>query len=251
MSEDFFTEQTVAWSHPPVDGVGYLDSSELLLLPDEELVDLVARMERERYEGWRNTNGRWRDVLGLDSTSDKIVLDYGCGVGVEALQYARGGNTLHLSDIAPTNVELASRVLRLHGFKDFSRHTLSAHRPRARIPLGGIDVVHCCGVLHHIPYAKDVVEEMAGWLRPQGELRLMVYSDVSWTRATGTPPPPDVTQHARFEQYVLEMDAVGRYADWYDCTKLLERFGRWFDVERCEYLDETLFYLGAVLRRKR
>ena len=246
-----FERHREAWSHPPVDGVGYISSGTLLELPDDELHGLISDMETERYSGWRNTGGHWREILGLDSTTDKLVLDYGCGTGIEALQYAKAGNHVILADIAPSNVTLASRVLALFGYGDsISGIFLRENPPRADIAFDHLDVVHCAGVLHHIEDAESAVAEIANWLKPGGELRLMVYSDVSWRRATDTAPPKDVRKDPRFEQYVKAMDGVGEYADWYDRTRLVQRFGDFLTLARCEYLDANLGYIGAVLRKR-
>lgn len=247
-----FERQQEAWSRPPVDDVGYISSSKLMLLSDDEIIEMMASLESSRYEGCRNQNGRWRDVLGLDSTHDKEVLDYGCGTGIEALQYAKSGNRVSVADIVHGNALFARRVLQIHGFASCNL-LLHEHRPRLWYgdSLERFDVVHMAGVLHHIENAEDVVAEVAGWLRPDGELRLMVYSDVSWRNATGTHPPENVRQHPAFRKYVRAMDAVGEYSDWYDCTRLTRRFGEWFKVTRCEYLDSTLGYLGAVMKAKK
>lgn len=243
-----YERQRMAWSNPPVDGVGYLSAAKLSELPADDLVALIERMEHERYNGWRNENGRWRSMLGLDTTHGKDVLDYGTGTGIEALQYARAGNRVSVADIAPENVALAQRVLRAFGYRAEEGHVLAEDYPRALLVPCSFDVVHAAGVLHHIEDVDDVVAEIAEWLRPGGELRVMLYSDVSWQRATNTPPPTNIREHTCFQQYVAAMDAVGEYADWYDCTKIERRWGGWFDVIDCGYLDGTLGYIGAVLR---
>lgn len=80
-----WSERVDAWSHLPVDDVGYPHASDLLSLSDTELRSLVQQMCKIRYDGWRNHRGLWRDVLGLDSTVDKDILDFGCGLGVGGL----------------------------------------------------------------------------------------------------------------------------------------------------------------------
>src|ERR1051326_6937817 len=83
-----FIDQQEQWSRPPVDDVGYLPSSQLLQLADADLVELIEKMARVRYTGWRNYENRWRVTLGLDDTHGKRILDFGCGTGLEALQVA-------------------------------------------------------------------------------------------------------------------------------------------------------------------
>lgn len=246
-----FQTRAKQWSSPPVDDVGYIPSTDMLEMPSEELSLLVANFELARYHGWRNYQNRWRDVLGLDTTHAKHVLDYGCGVGIEALQYARAGNTVSLADISGNNVKLADRVLKLHGFK--SLHTMVVKETGPLLPLKPetVDVVHCNGVLHHIPDPIPVIKAMHGWLKPEGELRLMLYSDHAWEIATGTlAPEGDVFDYEEFDAFWQHWDPLGGYADWYDAEKLRHRFGKWFRISRFEPLDKTGAYVGAVLVKR-
>lgn len=242
-----FASRVREWSNPPVDDVGYISSANLLKLREDDLLDLVRRFEESRYLGWRNYENRWREVLGLDSTHDKVVLDYGCGVGIEALQYARAGNDVVIADISRNNVRLAMRVLELEGFQ------VGAFYITEDIPVNGLfgkfDVIHCAGVLHHIPDPVPVVTEMARQMNDDGELRLMVYSDEAWRIATDSEPPDEVLEHPRFNRFWTHWDAVGGYADWYDRERLEDRFGHLFSVERYEPLTRNGAYVGAVLRK--
>lgn len=246
-----------AWSSPPVDDVGYLPSADLLRVSDVELRTLVERMRTTRYTGWRNHNGLWRDVMGLDTTTGKDVLDFGCGVGVEALELARAGNRMALADISGENIQLAARVLYLYrdevvnaGGALHTVYMVTDRPPFIDCPPAGFDVFHASGVLHHIRWPRAIMERAHEILRPGGEVRLMVYSDEGWRLATGTEPPDDVTAHPQFERFVRYFDQVGDYADWYSRQRLVDRFGDLFDVVRCEYLTPNRRYLAAVLHRK-
>lgn len=245
-----FATQQSAWSNPPVDDVGYISSEHLNSLSDEALRSIINAMEKVRYYGWRNYDDNWRRVLRLDDTVGCSVLDYGCGVGVEALQYARSENLVSLADIVPDNLELAQKVLRLYGYKAKKCYVIDEHAPFIGIKSETFDVIHCAGVLHHIPNAVDVVEAMSSWLTDNGELRLMLYSDEAWRGVTGTDPPDEVLTHPNFNEYVTTMDGVGEYADWYDYERLQDRFGLWFEIASCEYLTKNRAYLGAVLRKR-
>jgi SAM-dependent methyltransferase len=244
-----------AWSHPPVDDVGYPPATDLLALPADDLRRVVERMRAVRYGGWRNYLGLWRDVLGLDSTTGKDVIDFGCGVGAEALELALAGNWVALADIAADNVMLSARVLQIHSdqlthMSKIDVFLVSDEPPFIDCPPARFDVFHCSGVLHHIPWARQVMERAHELLRPGGEARLLLYSDEGWRVATGTEPPDDVTTHPGFERFVRYFDQVGDYADWYSRVRLEERFGDLFDITSCEYLTPNRCYLAAVLRRK-
>lgn len=253
MTTASFAKHRKAWSSPPLDDIGYIPSSELLEMQDDSLLALIEQVERNRYshKGWRNWNGAWRDVLGLDTTRDKIVLDYGCGIGLEALQYAKLGNTTLLADISEGNVILAARVLRLFGYEPGAEIVLWPGAPFAALSDDSLDVIHCNGVLHHIAKPKPVVQQFGHWLKPGGQLRLMLYSDQAWRVATNTEPPEDTVNAPEFQTYVRHWDAVGSHADWYDRPKLhglCSPFG--FEIVAYEPLTRQGEYVAAVLIKR-
>lgn len=252
-----FKERQKQWSSPPVDDIGYIPSEDLLTWDDEALLDLIGKMAEARYKGWRNFDNRWRTVLQLDRTKGKDVLDYGCGVGLEALEYAKMGNRVSIADISAANLRLAHRVIELHGQKTLHEMLIQEKEPFLPVlnpekqDIDTFDVIHCCGVLHHIPEPIPVVRAMHGWLRPSGELRLMVYSDEAWKIATRTEPPEDdVFNYVEFDKFWQHWDAIGGYADYYTRERLDERFGEWFHVAECKPLTEHGEYLGAILVKK-
>lgn len=243
-------ERVAQWSNPPVDDVGYFPSEELLALSDAQFRTVVERAAAVRYGGWRNHRGLWREVLGLDSTSDKDVLDFGCGLGLEALELARGGCRVSLADLSAGNLAVAERVLGLFEYGSVSHYLISDQTPFVDCVPSSFDVFYCNGVLHHIPWARQIMEMAHSLLRPNGEVRLMVYSDLGWWQATNTEPPADVTSHPSFERFVRHFDEVGDYADWYNAAKLRSQFGDLFDIVRYEYLTPEHIYFAAVLTKR-
>ena len=177
VDEDFMQRQATAWSRPPVDDVGYISSSELMKLSDEDLWGIVAQMTRTRYGpgGWRNWKGLWRDLLGLDEFDGLDVLDFGCGTGVESAQLAQR-NRVQIADIATPNLTLAERVIRLSGREPTRIWGVTGTWPFLTVPDESIDVFFCSGVLHHIPWPRDIMRRAHAMLRPGGQARLMLYS---------------------------------------------------------------------------
>lgn len=240
-----------AWSHPPIDGVGYLSSRELLQLSDNKLKSLIEEMRITRYQGERNTGNRWRDVMGLDDLHSQDILDFGCGVGIESLELGLSDNEISLADIVDDNLRLAERVLKLFGLKANKTYSVINSYPFIDAPHKSLDVFYCNGVLHHCEWPREIMERAHELLRDKGEARLMLYSDIGWQIATGVNPPPDVKQHPLFRKFVRYFDSVGEYADWYNADRIIERFGDLFTLERCEYLTFNDRYIGAVLRKRK
>jgi SAM-dependent methyltransferase len=248
-------EHTAAWSRPPVDDVGYLPSADMMTLSDLDLMTVIRDMAQTRYGGWRNHGGLWREVLKLDDTHGKDVLDFGCGVGMEARELQEAGNRVSLADISPDNLALAYRVLSLgdHVPETITCHLVEDFPPYFTSDPASFDVIHCAGVLHHIPWAREIMQRFHEVLRPGGEVRLMLYSDKGWTLATGDPAPhwserPD--SQPGFTKFVRFFDGVGEYADCYSEDKISFFFSRWFNVEEFAYLTEDYRYCAAVLSKK-
>lgn len=245
-----FDTQREAWRRVPVDDIAYMDGAYLAAMPDDQFAELMGRMETIRYSGWRNNGGFWRGEMGLDSTRGKRVLDYGCGTGMEALQYAKAGNEVSVADINQGSLDCAARLLRLHGYEPANTFLVSEAPPFTAAGDDSLDMVVMNGVLHHIEHPVPVVGQMARWLAPGGELRVMVYSDQGWRAATGHEPPADVTGHPARERFVRWGDELGDWADWYSQARLAERFGEWFDVERFRYIAGHGWYATALLRKR-
>ena len=247
-----FAQRQKQWSSPPVDDIGYIPAADLLAMDDQQFGAVIQKAVTNRYTGWRNHKENWTNLLTQwDRTRGKRILDYGCGIGLEGLILARK-NTVFCADISEGNLAVAERAFVLNGHDAPALFPIREKPPFIEEPPGELDIILCLGVLHHIPDPAPVVEAMHGWLKPGGELRLMVYSDEAWRIATGTAPPLKgcVEDAYEFVTYWQHWDAVGGYADWYCDWKLEREFGEWFTLRECRYVTAGREYLGAVLVKR-
>lgn len=224
--------QQEAWQHLPVDDTGYVEPSFLGRMSDAEVRTWAWTFAQCRYLGWRNAGGYWRAHMGLDVKHGR-VLDFGCGYGIEALQYAKAGNAVSVADINQGSLDAASRVLRVNGFTPEGAYLVRPPGVLTGVPDGSFDLVVMNGVLHHIEDPVPSVAEAHRVLRDGGEFRVMVYTDIGWRLATGTEPPEDVTWHPQRDRFVRWGDEVGDWADWYNAERLEKRFGHLFRL--CEW----------------
>lgn len=246
MTYDFAHAQS-EWSSPPLDEIGYTSSVELLKLDDGRLRRTIADVEKTRYGGWRNHLNMWRETLGLDTTHGKTILDFGCGAGIEALQFARSGNRVIAADIVPENVTLTHRVLALHDLS-CDEVLIRDTWPYVHTDDVSVDVFYAAGVVHHIPYDREIMRWAAS-IAP--EARLMLYSDRGWHKWIGVPiPAGPACESPMFERFVRTFDAVGDYADFYDLERIRSRFGDWWDVRNFQYICDDGRYCTVTLDRK-
>lgn len=248
-----FDKQKKEWLRLPVDGRGYFSAKSLLKKSDHDLAATVRYIESVRYKtiGWRNWKNRWREYLGLDTTRNKRILDYGCGIGVEALQFARKGNELIIADINKDSIDLAERVLNLYNYFP-EEHIISGEYPFIA-DINPVDIFYCNGVLHHIPYPEKVLKRASELLKDDGEIRLMLYSDRGWKKYVGNHVPnfdEDVSKHPDFMKFVRRFDRVGCYADFYNKKKIEYKFGNFLKMEFFEYITNDDRYLVTILKKR-
>ncbi|HEV2912831.1 MAG TPA: class I SAM-dependent methyltransferase [Pyrinomonadaceae bacterium] len=128
--------------------------------------DEVERQRYTEYAPWM------RSVMGFDRFAGARLLEIGCGMGTDLLQFARGGARCTGIDLTPRSVEISRHRFALYGLPcDF---TLSdaEHLPFAD---ESFDVVYSNGVLHHTPDTSGALLEVKRVLRPGGVARIMLY----------------------------------------------------------------------------
>ena len=235
-----FEASAKSWSAPPFTGVGYFSTKDLLSNCDgAQIIHSVNEACRCRYDGFDNEGNNWRSGMGLDDpgNKDKLVMDFGCGMGCEALQYAKCGSKVILADIANDNVRFSMRALELFGFSHptiFAGIIISGEPPFFQLPiptLQKLDVFHASGVLHHTPRMKEILLRVAEVLNPDGgQVRMSLYSSNCWDFDNFPMTIEDDISKQPFEGWVRSKDGPGFYADWYNREKVEYLVGDVYDI---------------------
>lgn len=131
--------------------------------------EFFDNVESHRYDVF----ARWmREVMEFDGFAGKTLLEVGCGMGSDLLQYARGGSIVTGLDYTPRSAEISRRRFRVYGVPgDF----LIGDGEYLPFPDASFDVVYSSGVLHHTPDTQRAIDELFRVLRPGGVAKVMVY----------------------------------------------------------------------------
>jgi 2-polyprenyl-3-methyl-5-hydroxy-6-metoxy-1,4-benzoquinol methylase len=111
----------------------------------------------------------------------KKVLEIGCGIGTDTINFARNGSQVTAIDLSPQSLELARKRAQLYGLEHQIRfHTGSAEELSSFLPIEPYDLIYSFGVIHHTPHPERVVAEMRNYARPGTTVKIMVYYRHSW-----------------------------------------------------------------------
>ena len=136
-----------------------------------EFFDEVERHRYTDYAPWMP------EVMGFNDFANARLLEVGCGMGTDLLQFARGGARVTGVDLTPRSIEITRKHFQLYGQTGDFAITDGEELPFAA---DSFDVVYSNGVLHHTPNTADAVREIHRVLRPGGLARVMLYHRTSW-----------------------------------------------------------------------
>lgn len=114
--------------------------------------------------------------------SGKRVLEVGCGIGTDAINFARNGAEYSAIELSRESLELARKRFEIFGQAGDLREA-NAEALGAQFDPDSFDLVYSFGVIHHTPNPRAVIEQIRKVIRPDGELRIMLYAKRSWKAA--------------------------------------------------------------------
>jgi ubiquinone/menaquinone biosynthesis C-methylase UbiE len=112
----------------------------------------------------------------------KRVLEIGCGLGTDTMNFARAGAKITAVDLSSRSLDLAR--LRADVFGVTHRVEFieaDAERLSEVLHPASYDLVYAFGVLHHTPHPERVLEQIhRHFSSPETTLKIMVYHRWSW-----------------------------------------------------------------------
>src|SRR5205085_8203473 len=122
-----------------------------------QFFDEVERYRYKEYAPWMP------EVMGFDNFAGARLLEVGCGMGTDLLQFARGGARCTGIDLTPRSVQISRHRFRLYEIDGAFMIADGEHLP---FRSESFDLVYSNGVLHHTPDPRRALREVHRVLRP-------------------------------------------------------------------------------------
>ena len=124
--------------------------------------------------------GRW---------DGKKVLIIGCGIGTEAINFAKAGARLTVIDVSSERLAVCQQRFEAYALKA-QFYLGNAEILDRVVPVEQYDLIYSSGVLHYTPSPYRVLESVKKYMGASTELRLIVSSKWSWQPGETRPGCP-------------------------------------------------------------
>jgi 2-polyprenyl-3-methyl-5-hydroxy-6-metoxy-1,4-benzoquinol methylase len=113
----------------------------------------------------------------FDIWKGKSVLEIGTGIGTDTINFMRSGADVTSIDLSEESVHVAKKRAEIYGFEPDRIMVQNAEEFSFN---KNFDLVYSFGVIHHTPNPRAVIERAAAHQSRGQELRIMVYSKISY-----------------------------------------------------------------------
>jgi len=119
------------------------------------------------------------DFAEFEKWKGKNVLEIGCGIGTDAIMFAKNGANVVVIDISDKSIEIAKKRFEVYGLK-CSFYIGNIEELSKIIPIKKFDLIYSFGVIHHTENPNNVFEEIEKFMDENSEMRIMLYNKYSY-----------------------------------------------------------------------
>ncbi len=113
-----------------------------------------------------------REAIGFSKYTGNKILEIGCGIGVDALEWKLAGNQYVGMDYNFPSVQITRGRFEDAGCKGVFTNGDAENLP---FPDESFDLIYSFGVLHHTPGTQKAIDEVYRCLKPGGKAIIMLY----------------------------------------------------------------------------
>ncbi len=110
----------------------------------------------------------------------KRVLEIGCGIGTEAINFARNGALLTIVELSEESLALTKQRFAVYGLDAQFILGNAEELDTLLQPDQKFDLIWSFGVIHHSPHPENILKQCNQFIANDGEVRMMVYAKLSY-----------------------------------------------------------------------
>ena len=111
----------------------------------------------------------------------KKVLEVGCGIGTDTVNFARAGASVTAVDLSEESLKVAKQRVKVFDLEErVTFYQANAEELSQFVPVEPFDLVYSFGVIHHTPNPGNAVAQIKQYMTKTSEFRLMLYAKNSW-----------------------------------------------------------------------
>ncbi len=112
---------------------------------------------------------------------DKKVLEIGCGIGTDTINFARAGARVTAVELSKKSLDLAKKRAKVFGLdKKIKFYYANAEKLSKYVPVEPYDLIYSFGVIHHTPHPQNVIQEIKKYTHSHSVIKVMVYYRYAW-----------------------------------------------------------------------
>lgn len=124
-----------------------------------------------------------KEFANFPQWQGKRVLEIGCGIGTDAINFARAGAIYTGTDLSSESLALARKRFEVFGLKGDLIHGNAEQLNEVLPDRPKFDLIYSFGVMHHTPDPLAALRSARQFAHEQTELRIMLYARNSWKAA--------------------------------------------------------------------
>ena len=111
----------------------------------------------------------------------KKVLEIGCGIGTDAINFAKHGANYVGIELSEKSLNITKRRFDVYG-QDGSLYCGNSEELSKIVPVEKFDLIYSFGVIHHTPNPEKVISEIKKYMSKTSILKIMLYAENSWKK---------------------------------------------------------------------
>jgi ubiquinone/menaquinone biosynthesis C-methylase UbiE len=174
-------------------------------------------------------------LLRFRERRGKAVLEIGCGIGIDAAEFARYGANVTTLDLSLKNIDLARKYFEYNGL---TGNLLVGNAEAMDFADNTFDLVVAIGVFIYTPNTQKAIDEVLRVVKPGGEVICMFWNRISWypllVRLSG----------GHFDHQEKDAPLIKLYSV-HEIKKMFEKFSK-VEIETDRFPTKTIKRSGVL-----